>query len=180
VTLDAPFAKASGAGRLSAGSGGVMEATVRTAHKMVTGSELDGGPRVSEARGTEGVRHLTVAAGDVELNLAVVNGLGSLQETLDELLSSDPPVHFVEVMSCPGGCVGGGGQPYYTSGEAVKERLAHLYDADRRSSVRRSHENTEVRALYDDVLGRPFGEVSHRLLHREYVDRRAAAAALVH
>ena len=178
MPLDPPFAKASGAGRLFAGSGGLMEAAVRTAHKLITGSELDGGPRVSEARGTEGVRHFTVSAAGTELNLAVVNGLGSLQETLDELLAGDPPVHFVEVMSCPGGCVGGGGQPYDTNGEAVKERLARLYDADRRSSVRRAHENTDVQALYKDVLGRPFGEVSHRLLHRGYVDRRAAPDSL--
>jgi iron only hydrogenase large subunit-like protein len=155
-----------------------MEAAVRTAHKLATGTELEGGPRVSEARGNEGVRQFTVAAADIELSLAVVNGLGRLQETLDELIAGDPPVHFVEVMSCPGGCVGGGGQPYGSSAEAIKERLARLYDADRRSSVRRSHENTEVQALYQDVLGRPFGELSHRLLHREYVDRRAAAAAL--
>jgi iron-only hydrogenase group A len=172
--LDAPFAQASGAGRLFAGSGGVMEAAVRTAHKLVTGHELEGGPRVNEARGSEGARHFTIAAAGVDLNLAVVNGLGRLQETLDDLLAGDPPVHFVEVMSCPGGCVGGGGQPYDTDGDAVHERLERLYDADKRSSLRTSHDNADVRALYEDVLGRPLGEVAHRLLHLEYVHRRPA------
>ena len=175
VPLDAPFAEASGAGRLFAGSGGVMEAAVRTAHKLVTGEELAGGPQVSQARGGEGVRHFTVDAAGTRLNLAIVNGLGRLQETLDELLAGDPPVHFVEVMSCPGGCIGGGGQPYDTDADAVRERLERLYDVDRRSAERRAHENADVRALYEDVLGRPLGDVSHRLLHRTYVDRKPAA-----
>ena len=175
--LDPPFAEASGAGRLFAGSGGVMEAAVRTAHKLVAGAEIEGGPRVSEARGSEGVRHLTVTAADVQLNLAVVNGLGRLQETLDELLAGDPPLHFVEVMSCPGGCIGGGGQPYDTDTDAVKERLERLYEVDRRSALRRSHENADVQALYEDVLGTPLSDVSHRLLHRDYIDRSPAGAA---
>jgi NADH-quinone oxidoreductase subunit G/NADP-reducing hydrogenase subunit HndD len=175
--LDVPFAAASGAGRLFAGSGGVMEAALRTAHKLVAGTELEGGPRVSEARGTEGVRHFTVTAADAELNLAVVNGLGRLQETLDELLAGDPPVHFVEVMSCPGGCIAGGGQPYGTDTDAVKDRLERLYEVDRRSATRRSHENLDVQALYEDLLGTPLSEVSHRLLHRDYMDRRLAGDA---
>jgi len=81
------------------------------------------------------------------------------------------------VMSCPGGCVGGGGQPYDTDAAVVGERLERLYEADRRSATRRSHENTEVRALYDELLGRPLGEVSHRLLHRNYTDRSRAREA---
>ena len=175
--LDPPFAEASGAGRLFAGSGGVMEAAVRTAHKLVAGTEIEGSPRVSEARGSEGVRYFTVTAADAQLNLAVVNGLGRLQETLDELLAGDPPLHFIEVMSCPGGCIGGGGQPYDTDADAVKERLERLYEVDRRSAARRSHENADVQALYEDVLGTPLSEVSHRLLHRDYMDRSPAGAA---
>jgi len=175
--LDPPFAEASGAGRLFAGSGGVMEAAVRTAHKLVAGTEIEGSPRVSEARGSEGVRHFTVTAADARLNLAVVNGLGRLQASLDELLAGDPPLHFVEVMSCPGGCIGGGGQPYDTDADAVKERLERLYEVDRRSAARRSHENADVQALYEDVLGTPLSEVSHRLLHRDYMDRSPAGAA---
>jgi iron only hydrogenase large subunit-like protein len=81
-------------------------------------------------------------------------------------------MHFVEVMSCPGGCIGGGGQPYDTDAEAVRERLERLYEVDRRSRTRRSHENADVQALYEELLGRPLGEVSHRLLHRAYADRR--------
>ncbi|MCX6363325.1 MAG: iron hydrogenase small subunit, partial [Actinobacteria bacterium] len=145
--------------------------------KLVAGTEIEGGPRVREARGSEGVRHFTVTAADAQLNLAVVNGLGRLQETLDELLAGDPPLHFVEVMSCPGGCIGGGGQPYDTDTDAVKERLERLYEVDRRSAARRSHENADVLALYEDVLGMPLSEVSHRLLHRDYMDRSPAGDA---
>jgi NADH-quinone oxidoreductase subunit G/NADP-reducing hydrogenase subunit HndD len=175
--LDEPFAEATGAGRLFAGSGGVMEAAVRTAHLLVAGQELESGPKVAEARGAEGVRRFTVTAADAQLNLAVVNGLGRLQETLDGLLAGDPPLHFIEVMSCPGGCIGGGGQPYDTDTDAVKGRLERLYEVDRRSPARRSHENADVQALYEDVLGTPLGEVSHRLLHRDYLDRSPAGAA---
>ncbi len=170
--LDPPFSEASGAGRLFAGSGGVMEAALRTAYLLAAGEELAGGPKVSEARGSEGVRRFAVSAGEAELGLAVVNGLGRVKDVLDELLSADPPVHFVEVMSCPGGCIGGGGQPYDTDAAAIKERLQRLYEVDRRSRARRSHENAELRALYEGLLGRPLSEVSHRLLHRSYTSRR--------
>ena len=175
--LDEPFGEATGAGRLFAGSGGVMEAAVRTAALLATGEELADGPKVAEARGREGVRHFTVTAGEARLSLAVVNGLGRVGAAMDRLLDPEAGLHFVEVMSCPGGCVGGGGQPYDTDAAAVGERLERLYEADRRSATRRSHENTEVRALYDGLLGRPLGEVSHRLLHRTYTDRSRAREA---
>lgn len=172
ASLDAPFAEASGAGRLFAGTGGVMEAAVRTAARLASGAELDDGPKVAEARGLEGVRSFAVTAGEARLGLAVVNGLGRLAEIVDDLLVADPALQFVEVMSCPGGCVGGGGQPYGTDAEAIKERLQRLYEVDKRSRIRRSHENTAVQALYEDLLGRPLSDVSHRLLHRAYRDRR--------
>jgi iron only hydrogenase large subunit-like protein len=80
-------------------------------------------------------------------------------------------------MSCPGGCIGGGGQPYDTDADAVKERLERLYEVDRRSAKRRAHENADVRTLYEDLLGTPLSEVAHRLLHRGYVDRSPAGDA---
>jgi iron-only hydrogenase group A len=175
--LDAPFSEASGAGRLFAGSGGVMEAALRTAHKLVAGAEIAGSPRVTEARGPEGVRQFTVTAGATRLELAVVNGLGRLTESIDELLSAQPALHFVEVMSCPGGCVGGGGQPYDTDAAAVRERIERLYEVDGRSATRRAHENVQLAELYERLLGQPLGEVCHELLHRTYADRRSPAQA---
>jgi iron-only hydrogenase group A len=177
--LDEPFAAATGAGRLFAGSGGVMEAAVRTAYRLAAGRELEAGPKIAEARGRDGVRRFTVTAGDARLSLAVVDGLGRAKEAVDGLLDPGAGVHFVEVMSCPGGCIGGGGQPYDSDARAVKERLARLYEVDRRSRTRRSHENADVRALYEELLGRPLGEVSHRLLHRTYTDRSRGRFAAV-
>jgi NADP-reducing hydrogenase subunit HndD len=174
--LDEPFAEATGAGRLFAGSGGVMEAAVRTAYMLVAGRELEDGPGVVAARGRQDVRRFNVTAGDAQLGLAVINGLGRVKEAVDGLVDPGAGVHFVEVMSCPGGCVGGGGQPYGTDARAVSERLERLYEVDRRSRVRRSHENADVQALYEELLGRPLGEVSHRLLHRTYTDRSPRAA----
>jgi iron-only hydrogenase group A len=169
--LDAPFSEATGAGRLFAGSGGVMEAAIRTACRAVTGTELVSGPKVSEARGLEGIKVFGVEVGDRKLEFAVVNGLGRVEAVLEQMRSGQIAPLFVEVMTCPGGCVGGGGQPYATDIDVVKKRLERLYEADRRSPARVSHDNRQVAELYEKLLGRPLGEASHRMLHRDYADR---------
>jgi NADH-quinone oxidoreductase subunit G/NADP-reducing hydrogenase subunit HndD len=169
AALDPPFAEATGAARLFGGTGGVMEAAVRTAAALV-GAESPQGP-LTEARGLDGLKCFTLDAGDATLNLAVVNGLGRLAPALEKALAG---THFVEVMSCPGGCAGGGGQPYGTEAHDVRKRIERIYEADARAEVKVSHENQGVAALYEQYLGRPLGEVSHRLLHRRYTDRSAA------
>ncbi len=174
--LDAPFAEASGAGRLFAASGGVMEAALRSAAQLAGVAGDAGDPKVAEARGREGVRRFSVTAGDARLELAVVDGLGNVRKSLEQLVDPAAGLHFVEVMSCPGGCVGGGGQPYGTEAADVRRRVERLYDVDRRSQTRRSHDNADIQALYESLLGRPLGEVSHRLLHRTYTDRSRTAA----
>ncbi len=171
-TLDPPFSSASGAGRLFGGTGGVMEAAIRTAHKLLTGAELAGGLKVEEARGLEGIKCFSLDLGGTPLNVGIVNGIGRLKPILDPLTKGASNLHFVEVMTCPGGCIGGGGQPHETDLDALKARLERLYDADRRSAVRTSHANDEVSELYLEWLGKPLGEASHALLHREYHDRR--------
>jgi iron-only hydrogenase group A len=168
--LDPPFAEATGAARLFGGTGGVMEAAVRTAAHLL-GAEAQSGP-LTEARGLEGIKRFTVDLGDTTLQLAVVNGLGRLRPALEETLAG---THFVEVMSCPGGCSGGGGQPYGSEMKDVSKRMARIYDADAHAEVHRSHENKSVAALYEEYLGRPLSEVSHRLLHRHYTDRSRTA-----
>lgn len=174
-TLDAPFSSGSGAGRLFGGTGGVMEAAIRTAHKLLTGHELKGSLKVEEARGLEGIKCFSLDVGGTTLNFGIVNGLGRLKPILDPLRKGTSQLHFVEVMTCPGGCIGGGGQPYDTDPDSVRIRLERLYDADRRSTVKTSHENDEVSALYADMLGKPLGQISHHLLHRKYVNRRQQA-----
>jgi NADH-quinone oxidoreductase subunit G/NADP-reducing hydrogenase subunit HndD len=173
--LDPPFSSASGAGRLFGGTGGVMEAAIRTAHKMLTGTELKGGFKIEEARGLEGIKCFSLDVGGTMLNFGIVNGLGRLKPILDPLSKGASNLHFIEVMTCPGGCIGGGGQPYESDAENIRVRLERLYDADRRSTVKTSHDNSEVQELYAEMLGKPLGEISHHLLHRSYVDRRAEA-----
>jgi iron-only hydrogenase group A len=139
--LDPPFAEATGAARLFGGTGGVMEAAVRTAATLV-GAEAPAGP-LTEARGLEGLKCFQVDVGVATLNLGVVNGLGRLRPALEEALKG---MHFVEVMSCPGGCVGGGGQPYGSEVVDVRKRMDRMYEADARADVRMSHESNS-RAL---------------------------------
>jgi iron only hydrogenase large subunit-like protein len=143
-----------------------MEAAVRTAATLV-GAEPPSGP-LTEARGLEGLKCFTLDVGVAELKLGVVNGLGRLKPSLEEALKD---MHFIEVMSCPGGCVGGGGQPYDTELSDVRKRMDRIYTADANAEVQYSHENKSVAELYEEYLGKPLGEVSHRLLHRKYVDR---------
>jgi len=174
-TLDPPFSSASGAGRLFGGTGGVMEAAIRTAHKMLTGTELKGGFKIEEARGLEGVKSFSIDVAGTTLNFGIVNGIGRLQPMLDPLKKGNSNLHFIEVMTCPGGCIGGGGQPYDTDPESVRVRLERIYDADRRATLKVSHDNDEVQELYSTMLGKPLGEISHHLLHRKYVDRKHEA-----
>ncbi|MGD0836387.1 MAG: [FeFe] hydrogenase, group A [Polyangia bacterium] len=176
-TLDPPFSSATGAGRLFGGTGGVMEAAVRTAHKMLTGRELEGGFKVEEARGLEGLKSFSLEVGGTTLNFGIVNGLGRLKPMLDPLQKGVSPLHFIEVMTCPGGCIGGGGQPYHTDPESIRVRIERIYDADRRATVKVAHDNEEVRELYRAMLGKPLGELSHQLLHRHYVNRRHEEAS---
>ena len=170
--LDPPFAEATGAARLFGGTGGVMEAAVRTAVTLV-GGEAPTGP-LAEARGLDGFKCFTVDANGITLNLGVINGLGRVRSTLPTALSD---MHFVEVMSCPGGCAGGGGQPYKGDMDDVRKRIQRIYDADQKAETRYSHENKSVAELYQEYLGRPLGDVSHHLLHRRYTDRSTGAAA---
>jgi NADP-reducing hydrogenase subunit HndD len=174
ASLDPPFSEATGAARLFGGTGGVMEAAVRTAATLV-GTEAPAGP-LTEARGLDGFKRFTIDVGDITLKLGVVNGLGRLRPALAEALDD---MHFVEVMSCPGGCAGGGGQPYQGDMKDVRKRIDRIYDADVQAEAHASHENKSVAALYEEYLGRPLGEVSHRLLHRTYTDRSAAASVAV-
>ncbi len=169
--LDPPFAEATGAARLFGGTGGVMEAAVRTAATLLGGA-APAGP-LPEARGLDGFKCFNVDVNGITLNLGVINGLGRLPSTLPAALSG---MHFVEVMSCPGGCSGGGGQPYNSDMTDVKKRIKRIYEADKKAEVKYSHENKSVAELYEEFLGRPLGEVSHHLLHRSYTDKSALTA----
>jgi iron-only hydrogenase group A len=167
---DSPFGERSSAGKIFGASGGVMEAAVRTAHFMLTGKEL-AKLEVHDVRGLQGIKEAHVTIGDLEVGIAVVNGVGNAHALMRQLADGRKDLHFIEVMTCPGGCIAGGGQPLSTNIEAVKARMARLYAIDMGDSIRTSHSNQSVKRLYEEFLGKPLGEKSHELLHTHYAKR---------
>ena len=183
----------SGAGLIFGATGGVMETALRTvteklAHLAMDESELQAAEKrtgqalnqveFTEARGSEGIKEVTVKAGDVTVHGLIINGVGNSKEVLDAIRegTEKSKYHFIEVMGCPGGCVMGGGQPMVNSRIAEKEgvfekRANVLYNTDQQATVRRSHENPEILALYEEFLGEPNGEVAHKYLHTHYKPR---------
>jgi NADH-quinone oxidoreductase subunit G/NADP-reducing hydrogenase subunit HndD len=171
-TADTPFGERSTAGKLFGASGGVMEAAIRTAHFLVTGRELEK-LEVEAVRGLEGAKEARVQFDGIELGVAVVNGLGNACRLLDEIRAGRSDLHFIEVMTCPGGCIGGGGQPMTANRAAIRARMQALYHIDSHEAVRRSHHNESIKRLYAEFLGAPLGEKSHHLLHTTYAPREA-------
>jgi iron only hydrogenase large subunit-like protein len=167
---DTPFGERSTAGKIFGASGGVMEAAVRTAHFMITGKELPG-LDIQPLRGLDGAKELHANIGGLEVGAAVVSGLGNARALLEQIRAGRTDLHFIEVMTCPGGCINGGGQPHHSSGEAVRARMKKLYELDRDAKLRTSHANESVARLYREFLGQPLGERSHQLLHTHYHHR---------
>ena len=153
-------------------TGGVMEATLRAAAELVTGKPGDR-LEFTEVRAVEGLRDTYVAIGERNLHVGVANGLTNAKILLEKLRSGKESFHVVEVMACPGGCIGGGGQPYPPKGSpildpAVAEAAEALYAIDRGKTLRKSYENPVVEELYDAFLGGPGSEKAHELLHTHY------------
>lgn len=169
-TADTPFGERTTAGKIFGASGGVMEAAIRTAYHLVTGKEL-AALEVKELRGLKGSKHAAVRIDGLEVGAAVVSGLGNARKILDEFKAGRSDIHFLEVMTCPGGCIAGGGQPFAQDLKAVKARMKALYDIDKNEKVRVSHKNEQVNRLYEEFLGKPLGERSHHLLHTHYSRR---------
>ncbi len=176
-TYDSPLGLSTGAGDIFGTTGGVMEATLRTATEWVTGQRVD---RIefTEVRAVEGLRETQIKLGDKTLNIAVANGLENAKTVLDQIVAGTKQFHAVEIMACPGGCIGGGGQPYpppnmkVLDPELLALRAKALYAIDRGNQIRRSHENPSVQALYRDFLGEPGSEKAHELLHTTYRPRK--------
>lgn len=168
---DMPFGRRSGAGKLFGATGGVMEAAIRTAHALVTGEEM-GDLKVESVRGLEGIKEARVQVGDLELGVAVVSGLGNARKLMEQIADGRDDLHFVEVMSCPGGCIGGGGQPIGADPAAVGARMQALYRIDGEETIRTAHANPAVKQLYAEFLGEPLGPKSHELLHTRYDTRK--------
>lgn len=171
-----------GAADIFANTGGVMEAALRTAYEVVTGRELPFQMlHVAPLMGLDGVKEASVTIEHVlpewsflegaTLNVAVASGLGNAREVLERLKTGSAVYHFVEVMTCPGGCIGGGGQPRLTTDRIRRERIRAIYEEDENKALRKSHDNPKIKQIYGEFLGMPLGESSHRLLHTSYTAR---------
>ncbi|MCC5835141.1 MAG: iron hydrogenase small subunit [Opitutales bacterium] len=169
----------SGAGVIFGATGGVMEAALRTAYHRITGKNLEKEAiDILPVRGLEGVRSATLNVAGNEVRVAVAHGLNHVETLLNQVRAArerneEPPYHFIEVMACPGGCIGGGGQPYGVCDELRKQRIQGLMQSDAAMPLRFSHENPEIQTLYRDFLGEPLGEKAHKLLHTRYAARAA-------
>jgi len=171
-SVDSPIGDYSGAGTIFGVTGGVMEAALRTAHHFVTGKNLDT-VDIQAVRGMEGVRVGEILLGDAKLRVAVAHGMSSVRRIMSEVRQArrenrEAPYHFIEVMACKGGCIGGGGQPYNTDEKVRLKRIAGIYEDDERSVVRCSYQNPEIIKIYKDFLGKPLSHKSHDLLHTRY------------
>lgn len=180
---DSIMGKSSGAGVIFGATGGVMEAALRTAYEIVTGEEVPfKNLNITPVRGMEGVRdaQITVQRAKPEwsflegatLKVAVAHGLANAKKLMDAVKSGEKEYHFVEIMGCPGGCLGGGGQPIPTNQEIRDARAKAIYDEDADMPIRKSHENPEIQAIYNDFLGEPLSHKSHDLLHTHYKPRK--------
>ena len=167
VALDLPLGIGSGAGNIFGATGGVMEAALRTAYNIVTGSNPDP-DAFKDVRGQDGWKEASFDINGTTLKVAVVNGLGNADKLLKALKAGKVSYDFIEVMACPGGCVGGGGQPIHDNCEMAPERAPVLYTQDKESTLRFSHENPSITAVYKDYLGKPLSEKSHHLLHTDH------------
>jgi iron-only hydrogenase group A len=164
---DNPFGERTTAGKLFGASGGVMEAAIRTAHYLLTGEEL-AELNVEAVRGFDGLKTAHLDINGLTLGVAVVNGVGNVNRLLKEIRAGRDDLHFIEVMTCQGGCISGGGQPIGLDRRAVRQRMQALYQIDAQEPVRVSHRNTAVQKLYEEYLGEPLGPRSHELLHTHY------------
>ncbi|MDD3653027.1 MAG: NADH-dependent [FeFe] hydrogenase, group A6 [Desulfotomaculaceae bacterium] len=168
---DDPLGISTGAAVIFGATGGVMEAALRTAYELITGEALASVDFV-DVRGLEGVKEATIKAGDLDVKVAVAHGLGNAKQLMDALQAGEVDYHFIEIMCCPGGCIGGGGQPIPTNLEIRRQRIEGIYTADERMEIRKSHENPAVQQLYKEFLEKPLGHKSHELLHTHYTPRR--------
>ena len=167
---DNPLGEYSGAGTIFGVTGGVMEAALRTAYDLFTGKKLED-VEFKPLRNFEGIRVAEVEVDGINMRVAVANTLGKARELLEAIKSGKKKIHFMEVMACPGGCIGGGGQPIPTTEDIVKKRAKALYTDDEKSTVRKSYMNPQVKELYKNFLGKPGSEMAHRLLHTHYEKR---------
>jgi len=180
--MDNPLGESTGAADIFANTGGVMEAAVRTVYELVTGREVPfENLHLTPVAGLDGLKEASLKIEGtvkewnflegVELQVAVAHGLGNAAEVFRRLEENPGRYHFVEVMTCPGGCIGGGGQPRFTDDETRLKRMNAIYAEDEGKPLRKSHLNPSIAKIYEDYLKQPLGEKSHHLLHTHYAKK---------
>lgn len=169
--FDNLMGQSSGAGTIFGTTGGVIEAAVRTAGEWLSGQSL-GKIEFQELRGLKGIREAEINIGDLNLRIGIAHGLGNARKLLEGIKSKKYKFDAIEIMACPGGCIGGGGQPYHHGhSEILLKRQEALYEIDRNKKIRKAHENPMIKEIYENYLGKPYGERAHELLHTTYVPR---------
>ncbi|HOJ77651.1 MAG TPA: NADH-dependent [FeFe] hydrogenase, group A6 [Bacillota bacterium] len=169
--FDHPLGISTGAGAIFGSTGGVMEAALRTVYEVVTNKELQQ-IELKAVRGLDGVKEATVELDGTKVKVAVAHGLKNAKTLMEKIKAGTADYHFIEVMCCPGGCIGGGGQPFPTNDTTRKARMQAIYEEDQNMPLRKSHENPAVKRLYEEFLEKPLGEKSHHLLHTHYTARK--------
>ena len=170
---DFPYHVRSSAGKLMAVAGGLTEALIRTLHFRLTGKDFPSS-RINELRSNNDVRVVKIQMGKYKLGFAAVSSVKQAAMLIGEIRAGRDDLHFIEVMACPGGCVGGGGQPIVKDPGAIKARAKIIYDTDTRDSIKVPYKNPAIIELYNEFLGEPFGEMSAKLLHTSYKKRDVA------
>jgi len=170
--FDNPFGTTSGAGVIFGATGGVMEAALRTVYEVVNEKPLDD-VNFTNIRGLEGIKEAEVNLGGQTVKVAVSHTLGNAKKIVEQIINKTSPYSFIEIMSCPGGCIGGGGQPYGTTNKEREERINATYQVDGEMVYRKSHENPSINALYEDFLDAPLSAKAHDLLHTTYCNKKA-------
>lgn len=169
--FDQPLGASTGAAVIFGATGGVIEAATRTAYELFTKKTLE---KVDfhQLRGSEGIRSATVDFNGTEIKIGIAHGLGNARQLLDRIRNGEEQYHAIEVMACPGGCIGGGGQPlHHGDASVLTARTMAIYREDANKPCRKSHENPYITALYDEFLGHPMSDKAHHLLHTHYFDK---------
>ncbi|HML85085.1 MAG TPA: [Fe-Fe] hydrogenase large subunit C-terminal domain-containing protein, partial [Bacteroidales bacterium] len=169
--FDNPLGESTGAAVIFGTTGGVIEAAVRTAYEVHTGKKLEK-VDFTELRGLDGIRQATIDFNGLPINIGIAHGLGNARQLLNDVRDGKSQFHAIEIMACPGGCIGGGGQPLHHGNSAIlKARQAAIYREDSCKPIRKSHENPYITTLYEEFLGKPLSEKAHHLLHTHYFDK---------
>jgi NADP-reducing hydrogenase subunit HndD len=169
---DKPMGESTGAGVIFGTTGGVIEAAVRTAYELHTGKTLKK-VDFEQLRGLEGIRSASVDFDGIDIRIGIAHGLGNARKLLEEIKAGKSKYHAIEIMACPSGCIGGGGQPlHHGNPNVLKARQKAIYQEDAGKTLRKSHENPDIIKLYDEFLGKPMSEKAHHLLHTHYFDKK--------